>query len=212
MAETWAVNACVNNTGASGPVTSGAQFSVEELLACDKFGANSGCKGGQPQLAWTYVRQNGLVTEGCMPYTSHNMTVDQCPPETGPDIHSCPGGQKEKWAPIKCNIEPADLSVQFNDSAWMNAIMKLGAIQTDYMVYPDFLQYKGGVYKHTNSSQQILGGHAIMIIGWGVVNATNTTVEEPYWLVQNSWGAKCKCRALSRCVCSCCAHVQLCRL
>ena len=72
----------------------------------------------------------------------------------------------------------------------MNAIMKLGAIQTDYMVYPDFLKYKSGVYIHTNSSQQILGGHAIKIVGWGVVNATNTTQETPYWTVQNSWGTQ----------------------
>jgi cathepsin B len=191
VAETWADNACVNNTGSSSSVVPGEQFSVEQILACDHFGPNAGCKGGIPGYAWDWVKDQGLVTEQCFPYDSFNMTVDACPPEVGPDISICPGGKTVKWAPNKCTMEPATLSVQYNDSAWMNAIMKLGALQTDYMVFPDFLQYKTGVYKHTNMSQQILGGHAIKVIGWGIVNKTNVTnYEQPYWTVQNSWGEK----------------------
>lgn len=36
-----------------------------------------------------------------------------------------------------------------------------------------------GVYKH--EAGDMLGGHAIRILGWGVENGT------PYWLVANSW-------------------------
>ena len=36
-----------------------------------------------------------------------------------------------------------------------------------------------GVYQHTGG--QLLGGHAIRILGWGTENNT------PYWLVANSW-------------------------
>jgi cathepsin B len=36
-----------------------------------------------------------------------------------------------------------------------------------------------GVYQHVTG--QMLGGHAIKILGWGKENNT------PYWLVANSW-------------------------
>ena len=40
---------------------------------------------------------------------------------------------------------------------------------------------KGGVYSHTNTSQKMLGGHAVKIVGWGVQNASTvngTTLPE----------------------------------
>ena len=39
--------------------------------------------------------------------------------------------------------------------------------------------YKSGVYQHKTG--QFLGGHAVKIIGWGVLSGTK------YWLVANSW-------------------------
>lgn len=36
-----------------------------------------------------------------------------------------------------------------------------------------------GVYQHVEG--EVLGGHAIRILGWGEQNGT------PYWLVANSW-------------------------
>jgi len=42
--------------------------------------------------------------------------------------------------------------------------------------------YHSGVYRHTEGSPQV-GGHAIMIIGWGVDEVSKL----PYWLCVNSW-------------------------
>ena len=39
---------------------------------------------------------------------------------------------------------------------------------------------KSGVYKNTGGGQ-MLGGHAMAIIGWGTLGQQN------YWLVKNSW-------------------------
>ena len=36
-----------------------------------------------------------------------------------------------------------------------------------------------GVYRHVTG--EVLGGHAVKILGWGTENGT------PYWLVANSW-------------------------
>ena len=40
-----------------------------------------------------------------------------------------------------------------------------------------------GVYSKTQERQRYLGKHSVKIIGWGSERG------EPYWLIQNSWGA-----------------------
>ena len=42
------------------------------------------------------------------------------------------------------------------------------------------MQYKSGIYQYT--SGKYLGGHSVVIIGWGIENGIK------YWIVQNSWG------------------------
>merc|ERR1712098_953244 len=54
-----------------------------------------------------------------------------------------------------------------------------GPVEGAFTVYEDFLAYKSGVYQH--KSGQMLGGHAIKILGWGVDNGVD------YWLIANSW-------------------------
>ena len=52
-------------------------------------------------------------------------------------------------------------------------IMTFGPIEAAFDVYADFLSYKSGVYKHVTGD--LLGGHAIKIMGWGTENG------EDYW-------------------------------
>jgi cathepsin B len=61
----------------------------------------------------------------------------------------------------------------------MADIMKNGPVEAGFDVYEDFLTYKSGVYQHKKG--QLVGGHAIKILGWGVDNGT------PYWIIANSW-------------------------
>jgi len=57
--------------------------------------------------------------------------------------------------------------------------MTHGPVESSFTVYADFPSYTGGVYVQT--SDQELGGHAIKIMGWGVMNGVD------YWIVANSW-------------------------
>ena len=57
--------------------------------------------------------------------------------------------------------------------------MTNGPVETAFDVFSDFLNYKSGVYQHVTGN--LLGSHAVKILGWGVENGT------PYWLAANSW-------------------------
>ncbi|KAA6338860.1 MAG: putative cathepsin B5 cysteine protease, partial [Streblomastix strix] len=61
-----------------------------------------------------------------------------------------------------------------------DAVYEDGPFEVAFSVYEDFKNYESGVYEHTVG--KLLGGHAVVLIGWGVEN------DIPYWIIQNSWG------------------------
>ena len=56
-----------------------------------------------------------------------------------------------------------------------------GPITGMFFVRQSFTSYKSGVYSSPGHGDQMLGGHAIKIIGFGVEDGVD------YWLVANSW-------------------------
>lgn len=65
-------------------------------------------------------------------------------------------------------------------------ILANGPVVSAFLVYEDFYTFdpKKGVYKHNyNKNNQIIGGHAVEIVGWG---------KEPdgtkFWWIKNTWG------------------------
>lgn len=66
-----------------------------------------------------------------------------------------------------------------NVRAIQKELYKRGSIQATFYIYSDFLSYKTGVYQHV--AGEMLGGHAVKLIGWGEENGV------PYWLIANSW-------------------------
>ncbi len=89
-------------------------------------------------------------------------------------------------------------------------IIERGPVTTGFVVYNDFQEYFGGVglggQKYTNgnplgsSSNRLIymkdpdtkekpvGGHAVVIVGWGTFKYKNVLI--PYWTLLNSWGAE----------------------
>jgi len=55
-------------------------------------------------------------------------------------------------------------------------------METGFVVYSDFMNYKGGIYHYTSGVMQ--GGHAVKIVGWGIEHGID------YWICANSWGSK----------------------
>jgi cathepsin B len=48
-----------------------------------------------------------------------------------------------------------------------------------FLVYEDFMSYSSGIYEVT--TDQIAGGHAVKMIGWGDDSG------RLYWICQNQW-------------------------
>ena len=48
-------------------------LSPEALISCD--GADHGCGGGNPQTAWLWMSQYGVVSDSCVPYAGEVRAV-----------------------------------------------------------------------------------------------------------------------------------------
>ena len=166
-------------------------ISAENLLSCCQW-CGGGCNGGYLSAAWKYWVDNGLVTggqykshSGCQPYT-----VPSCDHHVVGHLKPCTEPTTTPQCTTQCE---AGYPVQYNDDKHygrtayavhsvqdiMQEIATNGPVEAAFTVYKDFLTYKSGVYQRT--SEDVLGGHAIRILGYGEENGI------PYWLVANSW-------------------------
>jgi len=179
---------CIASKGAQTP-----HISAQDLLTCCGFSCGNGCEGGYPEAAWNFFKNTGLVTggqygtnEGCQPYSlphcDHHCTgkYPACG-SIGPTPsckRQCISGYNQTYAQDKHHGASA-YSVPSDEAKIATEIMTNGPVEGAFSVYEDFLTYKSGVYTHT--SGQMLGGHAIKILGWGVDGGVK------YWTVANSW-------------------------
>ncbi|XP_041661452.1 cathepsin B-like [Cheilinus undulatus] len=168
------------------------EVSAEDLLSCcDSCGM--GCYGGYPFAAWDFWAKNGLVTGGlygsnvgCRPYSippcEHhvNGTRPPCQGETDTPqcVEQCIDGYSLSYPKDK-HFGKRTYNIPTDQEQIMTEIYKFGPVEAAFSVYADFLLYKTGVYQHVTGD--MLGGHAIKILGWGVEGGT------PYWLAANSW-------------------------
>lgn len=166
-AETFSDNACI--AGLADTV-----FSPQEILDCVTFECY-GCSGGRINFAWSYVRDDGLVPDECVPYVSFNGTKQSCPGK------QCTSNEtKIAWEPVTCSSK---MNLLFTDDMVKDGISKFGSVTAGFDVFEDFLHYDSGVYQHVDDGSRALGGHAIKVMGWGVDEAAGS-----YWWVANSWG------------------------
>ncbi|KAJ9601417.1 hypothetical protein L9F63_000441 [Diploptera punctata] len=172
------------------------RLSAVDLISCCNYCGN-GCHGGDPYEAWNYWMQNGIVSggpynsnQGCRPYEfascDHIMNGTRPPcgdylPTPGciqkcEDSYNVPYGKDLNFGSDVYSVGEDETQIQLE-------ILKNGPVETDFVVYEDFLQYKSGVYQHEKGGY--LGGHAVKILGWGVDKTTKT----PYWIIANSWNS-----------------------
>ena len=142
-------------------------LSPQDMVSCDYF--DHGCNGGILTLSWLYLRIFGVVTDECKKYTSGKGDVSFC-----------------KWKCDNDNVEYKKYKASgfyylFTINQIKNDIMNYGPIETGFSVYSDFMNYKSGIYSKGKNAE-LLGGHAVKIVGWGEENGVE------YWICANSWG------------------------
>lgn len=170
------------------------EYSPLDPLTCCSH--SMGCGGGQPSVVWHWFETHGIVTggdydsnQGCLPYPlspcAHHINASakypECPPKpeaTPQCVSSCSNtAYKTPFAQDKTKAKKAFSIVGVKQI--QTAILQDGPVAAAFNVFEDFPAYKSGVYKHTTG--RLLGGHAILIVGWGVEN------EQDYWIIKNSW-------------------------
>ena len=186
-AETMSDRHCIISKGVQKPI-----LSSSVLISCCSL-CGKGCNGGLPYEAFIYWVAAGIPTGGeygdkntCMPYflpkCNHHIN------NTG--LPDCPETEKEPSCNKTCQegYDKAFLDDRYFGSEYYTVkgeeeikteIYERGSIESNFLVYEDFVNYKEGVYQHVDG--ELLGGHAIKIIGWGIENGVK------YWLCVNSW-------------------------
>jgi cathepsin B len=142
-------------------------LSPQHLVSCDR--GNFGCNGGYLNVAWNFMKNSGVASDKCYPYTSGSGSSGTCKT-------ACADGSAFDLHFSETTSVTGDVAKT------QTTIMNDGPVEAAFQVYQDFMNYKSGVYEHKSGS--LLGGHAIKCIGWGTENGVD------YWLMANSWGTK----------------------
>jgi len=153
-------------------------WSITFPLYCSEY--NQGCDGGYGYLMSKWSEDVGLIPATCATYTDQAMpcTVNAtCVEELK---------KGKRWRATASRylggrqdlVTEALLLRELNERG--PVIVSLSGAQ----IGDDFMFYSGGVYTGEEfKPEDASGGHAVLLVGYG------DDPDEPYWIVQNSWGA-----------------------
>ena len=177
-------------------------FSTSDNDHTDSFS----CEGETLINAWQYLYRYGTPEENCLLYGDNNETLskneinlvihdtvsetctkqfgksfDVCRSSGLPTIYHRSGGYyivagiKSKNETLKPSGTEYDIREE---------IYRWGPVTSAIMIFPDFLQWDGNGIYEWNQQGSVLGGHSIVIIGWGI----DASSGKKYWIIRNSWG------------------------
>jgi len=172
--------------------TSVLPWSINFPLFCSEY--NQGCKGGFGLLTTKWSRDVGLIPATCMRYNTKGSCKLEC------DLVKELQGQKRYRADNHRYVNswygnfvrPQDVEKVVREE-----ILRNGPVVLSFEPGEDFMFYSDGVYKtapkkgaasflknHIDYDQEWERvDHAVVAIGWGDEDG------QPYWRIQNSWGA-----------------------
>lgn len=155
----------------------GPQLSPQALLDCVQnprhCGGQGGCDGATPQLAFDFMRDNGLPLETNLPY--HQGAADKCPLKPYPS----------EWARATLTGWRALPSNQAQPL--MQALVKDGPVVVSVFAH-DWYSYHSGIFD--DCPKDAVPSHSVLATGYGVLDMSSGkhTSLMKYWVLQNSWG------------------------
>lgn len=163
----------------------------------DDMHANMSCNGASLYDAVNVLYTDGVPDINCFPDkfssagTSYDLpTIEDstklpyCYMIEGIDFDMCADG---KTASKKYRSQTA-YNIAADETSIMIEIYRWGPVAVGIMIYPDFMySYDGkSIYTHPDTSGQMIGGHAVVVVGWGETVQNGATIK--YWIIRNSWG------------------------
>jgi len=147
-------------------------YSPQDLLSCNIH--TKMCDGGIIDLSFRYFEDFGVVTQACQPYLESG-NAGSASQECRPSTCSTHGQifQKEY-------CKRGSSVIIYGRERIKHEILTNGPVATFMEAFTDLTNYRSGIYKHTSGTSA--GGHAVVIVGWGVSGSVN------FWIVKNSWG------------------------
>lgn len=142
-----------------------------------------GCGGGMIYDAYVSL-QKGVPADSCAPYKQWCADGFHCN-HAGHPACSCQTYVGKKTCPLMA-FAVAGTSASFHSiSDLQDEIFMHGPVATGFQVGSNLLtMYQCGVKNDAVyvPNQDILGGHAVVIVGWGQDQTGG------YWVIRNSWG------------------------
>jgi hypothetical protein len=135
-------------------------ISPQQLVSC-----LDGCNGGYSEnnFNWYVANSGKIKEEWCKPYGSNTDCATTCDDTSGAR-----------------SFYASNSKTVFGEHAMMMELILNGPGAISINFYNDLFGYSSGVYSRSPNANYV-GGHAMMLVGWGVTdNAT------PYWIIQNS--------------------------
>jgi C1A family cysteine protease len=144
-------------------------LSEEEITSCHPNGET----GGMEYYAFAYILRRGIASEARYPW---NPSDHQCrPPDEADYFINDYFVRNFSFLPTTDRIRVVKHILYDN-----------GPVSTGFLVYKDFTTMNGrGVYVW-NGNQEMVGGHAVVIVGW---KDDPAVANGGYWICKNSWGA-----------------------
>jgi len=163
----WTFSAIGSMEGAHALATKNlVSLSEQEIVDC--LEDHKGCGGGWMIWAFEYViEKNGTESEKDYPYL-------------GTDGHACKWNKTRSVATFKSYY---NVTVGDEDALMAAAAVRPGVSVAIDASHSSFSQYKKGVYYEPKCAKDVDDlDHAVLVVGYGTLNATD------YFLVKNSWG------------------------
>lgn len=135
-------------------------FSEQQLVDCSSSYGNEGCNGGLMDLAFDYVKDNGICRENDYKYVAQDKACKTCTSVTKINGYVDVVPNNEDALLKAVNIKPISV-----------------AIEADQM---SFQFYSSGVLTSKCGTDL---DHGVLLVGYGTLNGID------YWKVKNSWGS-----------------------
>lgn len=174
------------------------ELSNQEMISCWDGHQGKGCSvGGVPEMAYSYLINQGIALEKDYPYDQ--QTTTKIPPcdeakrsgrrvfaERGSDVSLCIDPYQYKEGSERYNS-----TVRANAENMKRELYLHGPVVGTMMVYDGAYEYDGmSVYTGPKRGEKFVGGHALTIIGFCEegVNGDEPGFEQAYWICKQSWG------------------------